>query len=146
MPTDTSPSRSAAERTALVDPFRLQALDALELLDAGADEGFDNARRQYFIGRPRLLEELATAGQVGVEGSLCRHAVESGEPLVMEDAHMHPLFSESASVTGLGIAGYAGIRLVTSEEGYARDPVRHRCRAARVERESSRFSPVWRAR
>jgi MerR family transcriptional regulator, light-induced transcriptional regulator len=46
--------------------------------------------------------------------SICRHAVLSRKPLVIEDAHAHPEFRDLPVTKDLGVAGYLGVPLLSS--------------------------------
>jgi PAS domain S-box-containing protein len=119
----------------LSDPQRLAALRRATLLNGEADEGFDriarlaravlrvpvalvsivDVDRQIFKGRAGLPEPWATSRETPINQSFCRYAVESGEPLIIDDARVHPLVHDNPSIELLGVIAYAGIPLVTKD-------------------------------
>jgi len=125
----------SAQSTSLSDPQRLAALRRATLLDREWDEGFDriarlarvvlrvpvalvsivDVDRQIFRGRAGLGEPWATSRETPINQSFCRYAVESGEPLIIDDARVHPLVHDNPSIELLGVIAYAGIPLVTKD-------------------------------
>ena len=119
----------------LSDPQRLAALRRATLLDRQSDEGFDriarlartvlrvpvalvsivDVDRQIFKGRAGLPEPWATSRETPINQSFCRYAVESGEPLIIDDARVHPLVHDNPSIELLGVIAYAGIPLITKD-------------------------------
>ena len=124
-----------ARQNALDDPQRLAALRRATLLDPSWDAGFDrlarfarevlevpvalvsivDVDRQLFKGCAGLPEPWASSRETPISQSFCRFAVESGQPLVIDDARTHPLVQDNAAIGTLGIAAYAGIPLITRE-------------------------------
>jgi GAF domain-containing protein len=47
--------------------------------------------------------------------SFCRHTLQTGEPLVIEDARVHPLVRDNLAVRDLEAVSYAGAPLVTPD-------------------------------
>jgi GAF domain-containing protein len=43
------------------------------------------------------------------------HVVATGQPLLIEDARLHPVLSENLAVDQLGVVAYAGVPLFASE-------------------------------
>jgi formate hydrogenlyase transcriptional activator len=70
--------------------------------------------RQFFKSQCGLGEPLATTRQTPLTTSFCKHAVGSGEPLVVPDARTDPRFIHNP-VVAAGVIAYAGIPLVTSD-------------------------------
>ncbi|MDF1501355.1 GAF domain-containing sensor histidine kinase [Roseisolibacter sp. H3M3-2] len=121
--------------TLLEDPARLDALRRTALLDSPAEEAFDrftrlaarllrapvalvslvDADRQFFKSQVGLPDPVAESRETPLSHSFCRHAVERGAPLVVADAHAHPLVRDNGAVTDLGIVSYLGIPLATSD-------------------------------
>src|SRR5262245_1497140 len=119
----------------IADKARLEALQRTSLLDSPPEEAFDrltrlatavlhvpvalvslvDGKRQFFKSQCGLSEPLATARQTPVEISFCRHAVGSGEPLVVADARQDPRFEKNPLVDEEGVIAYAGVPLITSE-------------------------------
>jgi signal transduction histidine kinase/ActR/RegA family two-component response regulator len=114
-------------------PARLEALRKTGLLSPDPEERFDRLTRlaARALGAPIALVSLITAQEqlfkscYGLEGhpagvgrrtplnySICKHAVISGEPLIISDARTHPLVRENAAISELGVIAYAGIPLV----------------------------------
>jgi PAS domain S-box-containing protein len=119
----------------LTDPARLDALRRSGVLDTPPEEAFDrltrlagrmlrvpvalvslvDADRQFFkscVGA--LPEPWHSARQTPLSHSFCKHAVMSGQPLVISDAREHPLVKDNGAVSGLGVIAYAGVPLVLS--------------------------------
>lgn len=112
----------------LDDPARLKALRDTGLLDSDADPSYDRIvsmavqalgvssaaislvddHRQFFksvIGLPDGVRETP------LDRSVCRYAVAKGEPLVVEDARIHPLLHDHPAVLDGTLVSYAGIPL-----------------------------------
>ncbi len=58
------------------------------------------------IGTP---EDLASARGTLAQWSFCRHVVDAGEPLIVEDATLHPVFADTPMVTAHLVRAYAGV-------------------------------------
>jgi signal transduction histidine kinase len=117
------------------DPARLKALRDACLLDTPAEESFDRLTRlastilhapvalvslvdedrQFFKSCVGLPEPWASRSETPLSHSFCQHAVNSGEPLVIEDAREHPLVQENLAIRDLNVIAYAGIPLITSD-------------------------------
>ena len=117
---------------AVGDPERLEALQATGLLDSPAEEAFDritklaarvlnapvalislvDADRQFFKSSVGLREPWNSERQTPLSHSFCRHTLHTGEPLVIEDARVHPLVRDNLAVRDLDAVAYAGIPLV----------------------------------
>lgn len=115
----------------LGDMARLQALAETELLDSASEERFDrytrlaarllhaptslislvDDRRQFFKSFFGLGEPWATLRETPLSHSFCKHAVASGEALIVKDATKHPLLHENLAIPDLGVIAYAGIPL-----------------------------------
>ena len=119
----------------LHDPERLAALVQLRLLDSPTEEAFDRLtrlatrvlgvpvslvslvddRRQFFKSECGLPEPWASRRETALSDSFCQHVVGSGEPLVVEDARIHPLLRDNLAVRDLNVVAYLGIPLKTPE-------------------------------
>jgi PAS domain S-box-containing protein len=116
----------------LRDPTRLAALRETELLDTGPEAEFDRLTRlaARLLGAPAAMLSLvagdrqvfksmtgpATAGlprEIPLTHSFCKHAVVSGEALVVADAAQDPRFRDNPAVGALGLRAYLGVPLVT---------------------------------
>ncbi|MDX6725604.1 MAG: hypothetical protein QOK49_409, partial [Baekduia sp.] len=115
-------------------PERLAALRRIGLLDTPPEEAFDRltrlARRlldapvalvalvdedrQFFKSALGLPEPWATKRETPLTHSVCQHALDSTEPLVIEDARTDPLYRDSLAIPDLGVVGYAGVPLITA--------------------------------
>jgi GAF domain-containing protein len=73
---------------------------------------------QVSPGAVGLPEPWATRRSVPLSHSLCRHVVERGEPLFVENAVGHPLVSGNGAVTDWGVLAYGGAPL-TGPDGAA---------------------------
>ena len=113
------------------EPDRLRALASYEVVDTAAEHGFDalarlaahvagvpiglvslvDANRQWFKARYGL-DVPETPRQV----SFCGHVVESGQPLVVDDARGDDRFADNPLVTdGVKVRFYAGWPLRTPD-------------------------------
>jgi signal transduction histidine kinase len=119
---------------ALLEPERLEALRATRLLDSPPEEAFDRLTRlaSYVLGVPVALVSLvaddrqffkscvglpepwASRRGTPLSHSFCQHAVAAAEPLIIEDARVHPLVSENLAIRDLDVIAYAGFPLTTS--------------------------------
>ena len=116
------------------DPERLAALRKTGLLDSAPDAGFDqlaqtwarmldvplalvslvDAHRQFFKSRIGWLPEPYSR-QTPLSHSFCKHVVQTGEPLIINDAREHPLVKDNPAIQDLGVVAYAGMPLKTPE-------------------------------
>ena len=119
----------------LHDPKRLAALFRIGLLDSPPEEPFDRLtalatrvlgvpvslvslvddHRQFFKSASGLPDPWASRRETALSHSFCQHVVASGEPLVVEDARMHPLLCDNLAVQDLNVVAYLGIPLKTPE-------------------------------
>lgn len=117
--------------TELHDPLRLQALQATGPLATGDEPALDRMTRlvcrslnvpaaiislvdddrQVFKSAVGIPEPWAGWGETPLSHSICRHAVQSGEELVLSDTRSVPELEGNAAVTELGMIAYAGIPL-----------------------------------
>jgi len=113
------------------NPDRLDALRALELLDTPAEEAFDrlarlaarllhapialvtlvDADRQFFKSCLGLPQPWASWRETPLSHSFCQHVVASNEPLLINDARIHPLFCTNLAIRDLNVIAYLGIPL-----------------------------------
>lgn len=120
---------------AISNPERLAALRATHLLDTPAEEEFDQLTRiaaklleapialvslvekdrQFFKSCTGTIPEPFRS-ETPLSHSFCKHAVASGEPLVIDDARRHPLVQDNPAVRDLGVVAYLGIPLITPEK------------------------------
>lgn len=121
---------------AVDDPERLASLRRSGLLvDRSGDVAFDrlarlasrllavpvsmvtvvDAGRQVFAGQHGLSEPWAGMRQTPLSHSFCRHVVESGAPLVIDDARRDDRFRDNPAVTALGVIGYLAVPLATPD-------------------------------
>ena len=125
--------QGAASPPVVQDPARLEALRSTGLLDTRAEEEYDrltrlamnllnapvaqislvDADRQFFKSAHGWDEPWASARETPLSHSICQHAVDAREPLVIEDARDHPLVRHSLAVRDLGVVAYAGVPLIT---------------------------------
>lgn len=123
----------------LNDPARLGALHTTRLLDSETEPSFDRLTRlaAHALGVPvslvslvddhrqffkscfgQLPDPFATERGTPLSHSFCQYAVISREPLIIEDARIHPLVRDNLAIPDLNVIAYAGIPLIT-ETGYA---------------------------
>jgi signal transduction histidine kinase len=123
-----------AVRSRLNSPDRLAALSRLDLVGTPHEEAFDRLTRlaarvldvrgalvtittaevQFCKSSLGLPEPWATSGLPLTHG-LCPYTVASGEPLLVADARTDPRFHDNPGVRELGVAGYAGVPLLTTD-------------------------------
>jgi GAF domain-containing protein len=128
------PPVRGASPAAVRDPARLEALRSVRLLDTPAEEAYDRLTRlamnllnapsaqvslidedrQFFKSTHGLGEPWASARETPLSHSICQHAVDAREPLVIEDAREHPLVRDSLAIRDLNVIAYVGIPLITS--------------------------------
>ncbi|CAA9339559.1 MAG: Sensory box histidine kinase/response regulator [uncultured Gemmatimonadetes bacterium] len=69
--------------------------------------------RQLFRGCVGMGETLAATRETPLTHSFCRYVIDSGEPLVVEDARRHPVLRGNPAVEEHGVVAYAGVPLAT---------------------------------
>src|SRR5678816_2249423 len=114
---------------------RLEALRRASILDTPPEASFDrltrlatrvlhvpvalvslvDGTRQFFKSCIGLPEPWASLRQTPLTHSFCKHAVASGQPLIVSDARQNPLVKDNLAVSELGVIAYAGIPLTTTE-------------------------------
>jgi signal transduction histidine kinase len=124
-----------AKETLVNAADRLAALARTGLLDSPAEEGFDrltrlasrllrtpvalvslvDVRRQYFKSHVGLSAPFMEKPETELTYSFCKHVVETHAPLVIEDAHEHPVARSIPVTPDLDIRAYLGIPLTTSD-------------------------------
>ena len=124
-----------AKETLVNAADRLAALARTGLLDSPAEEGFDrltrlasrllrtpvalvslvDVRRQYFKSHVGLSAPFMEKPETELTYSFCKHVVETHAPLVIEDAHEHPIARSIPVTPDLDIRAYLGIPLTTSD-------------------------------
>jgi hypothetical protein len=131
-------SASEGVRAALSDPARLRALRESGLLDSPPEARFDRLAtlaaemigapvalvslvdedRQYFKSCVGLPAPWSERRETPLSHSFCQHAVVAREPLVVEDARIHPLLHDNLAIRDFGVIAYLGIPLI-DREGHA---------------------------
>jgi signal transduction histidine kinase len=116
-----SPDRLAAvARLGLVGTPHEEAFDRLTRLAArvlgvrGALVSVTTAEVQFCKSSVGLPEPWATSG-LPLSYGLCPYTVASGEPLLVTDARTDARFHDNPGVRELGLAGYAGVPLLTTD-------------------------------
>jgi GAF domain-containing protein len=116
------PARVAAVRgTGLLDGPASVALDRLARLASRVVDApvalvsLIDRDRQVFAGCIGLDEPWASRRETPLSHSLCQHAVDSREPLVLTDVREHPLLRQSLAIRDLGVIAYAGVPLITDD-------------------------------
>lgn len=71
--------------------------------------------RQIFVGQHGLAEPWATSRQTPLSHSFCRDVVESGKPLVIDDARLDPSLRDNLAIPALGVVGYCAVPLATRD-------------------------------
>jgi formate hydrogenlyase transcriptional activator len=123
------------DEAAIRNAARLMALRRTSLLDTPPEEAFDrltrlatrvlhvpaalvslvDGERSFIKSCFGLGEPLASTRQTPLTHSFCKHAVASGEPLLVSDARLDPLVKDNPSVSEFGVIAYAGIPLKTND-------------------------------
>jgi two-component system, LuxR family, sensor kinase FixL len=121
----------------LKDSKRLSLIQDLDLVDSLPEEVFDRLtrlasrflstpvalvsivddKRQFFKSFVGLEDPWANQRETPLSHSFCEHVVVSGEPLIVEDAHEHPLVKDNLAIPELGMISYIGMPL-TTESGH----------------------------
>ena len=116
---------------------RLEVVKNTSLVNSLEEESFDRLTRlaSKLLNTPvsfvTLLEKdrdfvkshyglptpLSVSREITAHPSFCQHIVDSGEPLVLEDARDSEIFKYFPSVQHLGVIAYAGVPLTTAQ-GY----------------------------
>jgi PAS domain S-box-containing protein len=111
----------ALRRTGLLDSLPEEAFDRLTRLASSvlkapiALVSLVDADRQFFkscLGLPELVDATRSTP---LEYSFCKHAVASGQPLIISDAREHSLVRDNPAVREFGVVAYAGIPLLTAD-------------------------------
>lgn len=116
------PERLAAlRRTGLLDSLPVRSFDrftrlaSLLLRTPAAVVSLVDDRRQFFKSHIGLPEPWATRRETPLSHSFCRHVVEDGRPLIIDDVSRHERLRENPAIKELQIAAYAGIPLQTAD-------------------------------
>lgn len=114
---------------------RLKAVEKTTLVNTVEEESFDRLTRlaSKLLNTPvsfvTLLEKdrdfvkshyglpapLSESREITAHPSFCQHIVDSGVPLVLEDARDSEIFKHFPSVKHLGVVAYAGVPLITQQ-------------------------------
>ena len=112
---------AALRRTGMLDSPPEEAFDRLTRLATsvlsvrGAFVSLVDEDRQFFKSSVGVPEPWASLRQTPLTHSFCKHAVASGEPLLISDSRQTPLVRDNPGVTELRLVAYAGIPLKTTE-------------------------------
>jgi GAF domain-containing protein len=113
---------------------RVAALERTGLLDTPAEEPFDRLTRlaarlfktpialvtlidkdrQFLKSALGVPEPWQTRREMPLSYSFCKHAVHTGEPLIIPDARKEPAFRDNPAVRELSVVAYAGVPLMVS--------------------------------
>ena len=116
-------------------PGRVAAVRRTTLLDTPPEESFDRLTRlaarllgapvallslvtddrQFFKSATGLPEPWASRREAPLAYSICRHVVETGAPLVVDDVRRDPLLRSNLAVRELGWTAYAGVPLLSAQ-------------------------------
>jgi signal transduction histidine kinase len=125
----------AALSSQIANPDRLRALYRLCLLDSPANPAFDRLTRlasrilpvptslvslvdidhQFYKSFVGVAEPWATTRETPLSHSFCKHVIDSGEPLIVEDAREHELVKNNPAIAEMNVIAYAGFPLFTSD-------------------------------
>jgi signal transduction histidine kinase len=70
--------------------------------------------RQFFKSQCGLREPFASERETPISHSVCQHVVALGQPLIIEDARLHPLVRDNPGIPMLGMIAYLGVPLFDS--------------------------------
>ncbi|WP_085314371.1 PAS domain-containing protein [Derxia lacustris] len=134
--TARDPQPDAAARAAVIaDAARLDALREADLLNAAPEASFDRLARlaARLLAAPVALINFVDVDRqllksaIGMEGCLpasrelplvagfCERVVETGRPLVLDDARLDPQLAQSLPVCQLGLIAYCGVPLALAD-------------------------------
>jgi PAS domain S-box-containing protein len=125
----------SVDASSLADPARIAALRMTGLLDSPREESYDrltrlaaaalgapialvtliDGDRQFFKSSVGLGEPWSSQRGGPLTHSLCRYPVASGQPLIVQDARIHPLCRDNPAIVEMGIVAYAGVPLRTMD-------------------------------
>ncbi len=72
-----------------------------------------DADRQFFVSHSGLAEPWASAREMPLARSFCKRMVESGAPLIVDDARIDDRFKGNLAIQALNVVGYAAVPLST---------------------------------
>ena len=122
-------------RDTLDNPVRLKALAEQELMDTETEDSFDRLtrlsqrllktpttfislvddHRQFFKSSVGLPKDIAEKRETPLTHSICKHVVQSGEPLFIPDTRIDHLFKDTPAVREIGVVSYLGFPLKSPE-------------------------------
>lgn len=114
---DSQPRLEALRRTGLLDSPPEEAFDRLTRLGALilgvpiALVSFVEDDREFFKSAVGLPEPLASERELPLSHSFCQYVVGAREPLIVDDAHEHPMLRDNPSVREYNVRAYAGVPL-----------------------------------
>jgi K+-sensing histidine kinase KdpD len=135
MKSSISETTTSSRGQAVDSPVRLEALRETGLLDSVPDESLDrytrlaaallnteislitlvDQNRQFFKSHIGLGEPLCSLRETPLSHSFCKHVVQDGEMLVIEDARTDPRVSTNPAVLEYGVVSYLGAPLKTRD-------------------------------
>ena len=121
----------------IADGERLNAVRASGLLDQPPQPAFDrltrlaarllgapislisliDADRQFFVSQYGLSEPWASARQMTLSHSLCRHVVETGREIAVGDVRLDDRLQHGLAIRTLGVIGYVAVP-ITDASGH----------------------------
>jgi diguanylate cyclase len=134
-PWQVPPAPADRAGTGVLNARRLAALHRLGLLDSPPDAAFDrltrlvtrllgvpvslvsllDSDRQFFKSALGLPEPWASRRETPLSHSFCQYVVDSGEPLIVEDAPHHPVVCTNLAIPDLQVNAYLGVPLTTAD-------------------------------
>jgi signal transduction histidine kinase len=120
------------DASADAEEMRLAALARTRLLDSPVEEPYDRIARlaarmlaapiatvtlidrdrQFYKACVGLPEPLRSARETPLEYSFCKHTVQLGVPLIIDDTRLDARVADMPSVTQFGVLAYAGVPLL----------------------------------
>ena len=118
----------------LCDSARLTKIRDLRLVDSPPESAFDRITRiatqmldvpvalvsivtndrQFFKAARGLPEPWSSRRETPLSHSFCRHVVQRGEPLIVNDARTHEFIRDNLAITDLGVTAYLGFPIQLS--------------------------------
>jgi len=68
--------------------------------------------RQFFLSQQGLSEPWGSKRQTPLSHSFCQYVKRECKPLVISDAHRHPLVTDNLAISELGVVAYLGVPIL----------------------------------
>ena len=128
--------QAADANSVIIDPERLQAVNATGLLDSPSDKAYDrivnmaatalgvpgaavtlvDRHRQFFVALHGLPLDSPESRETPIDRSVCQYVVAAGAPLVIDDARIDTVLKYHPAVTDGTVVAYLGIPLIDDDD------------------------------